>query len=172
LPGKTKEKTKSGFRTKKEAQVEAAELEKKLYLKQHTIIENQETILKDWLNEWLDVYGSQFGEGTLTIRKLYINKHIIPSLGNYKINQLSRIEYQKFINALIKQEYAKSTIQSIHSIFSAIINKAVELEMIPDNKYRGISIKAKKDNEKTIIYLEKKSVLLWKLLNSPLSIII
>jgi len=155
--GKSKEKTKSGFRTKKEAQIEAAEVEKKLYLQQHTIIQNQETILKDWLNEWLEVYGAQCEAGTLITRKRYINKHIIPNLGNYKINQLSKIEYQKFINALIKKGYAKKTVQTIHSIFCTAINKAVELEMLSHNKYRGISIKVENDEEK-INYLSREEV--------------
>ena len=86
--GNQREKTKGGFRTKKEAQIEAAEVEKMFYLNQHQIIKNKETILKDWLNQWMDVYGSQCASSTLKTRKIYIDKHIIPSLGFYKINQL------------------------------------------------------------------------------------
>jgi integrase len=154
--GKPKEKSKSGFRTKKEAQIEAAEVEKKFYLRQHSVIANSETILKDWLNEWLEIYGAQYAERTLFNRFWYINNHIIPSLGNYKMNQLTRIEYQKFINKLVEKGYAKKTIQTIHSIFCTAINKAVELEMVTHNKYQGISIKV--EEEEKINYLSRDEV--------------
>ncbi|RBP87869.1 site-specific recombinase XerD [Cytobacillus firmus] len=154
--GKPKEKSKSGFRTKKEAQVEASEVEKMFYLQQHSVIANKETILKDWLNEWLEIYGSQCSERTLFNREFYINNHIIPTLGNYKLNQLTRLEYQKFINYLIGKGYAKKTVQTIHSIFCTSINKAVELEMISHNKYQGISIKV--EEEEKINYLSRDEV--------------
>lgn len=144
VSGKQKEKTKGGFRTKKEAQLEAAEIEKKLYMGQHSIIQNKERLLQDWMVEWLEIYGVQGAETTLTNRKLYINKHIIPMLGNYKLTELSRMEYQKFINSL-SEKYARSTVQTIHSIFMTAINKAVELELLSHNKYRNMKIK-KDDN--------------------------
>jgi integrase len=156
--GKQKEKTKGGFHTKKEAQVEAAEVEKQIYLGQHAIIQNKETTVKGWLSEWLDVYGGHCQPGTLKTRTRYVNKHLIPKLGYYKLSQLSRIDYQKFINTLSKT-YAKKTIQTIHSIFCTAINKAVELEMITHNKFRNISIK-KEDNLVDIKnnYLNKEQV--------------
>ena len=76
--GKRKEKSKGGFRTKKEAQIEAAEIEKQIYLGHHEIIQSKEILLKDWLYEWLDIYGSQCQPSTLKNRKLYIEKNIIP----------------------------------------------------------------------------------------------
>ncbi|MGG0718735.1 site-specific integrase [Robertmurraya massiliosenegalensis] len=156
VTGKPKEKSKSGFTTKKEAQIEAAEIEKKLYLRQHTIIQSQEKLIKDWLSEWLEVYGQQCEKKTLINREWYTNKHLIPNLGNYKMNQLSKVEYQKFINILIDQGFARKTIQTIHSIFCTAINKAVELEMMSHNKYRGISIKF--DEEDKINYLTREEV--------------
>lgn len=156
--GKQKEKTKGGFRTKKEAQIEAAEVEKKFYLNQHSVIQSQEKLLKDWFVEWFDIYGSQCQPSTFKNRKNYVDNHIIPKLGNYKLSQLTRLEYQKFINSLI-EKYAKKTIQTIHSIFCTAINKAVEMELITHNKYRNISIKKEDDiNDSKINYLTKDEV--------------
>lgn len=156
--GKQKEKTKGGFRTKKEAQVEAAEVEKQIYLGQHAIIQSNELLVKDWFEKWLEVYGIHCEKSTLITRKRYINKHIIPKLGYHKLTLLTRIEYQKFINDLSKG-YAKTTVQTIHSIFCTAINKAVELEMLAGNKFRNISIK--KDENMVDIknnYLTKEQV--------------
>lgn len=142
--GKTKEKTKGGFRTKKEAQVEAGEIEKQLYLGKHNIIKSQEMFVKDWFTQWLEVYGTQCQPTTLENRKNYIKNHIIPNLGYHKLNHLTKIDYQKFINKLL-ETYAKKTVQTIHSIFCTAINKAVDLELLTHNKFRNISIKKEDD---------------------------
>jgi integrase len=160
--GKTKEKTKGGFRTKKEAQLEAAEVEKKLYFGQHAIIQNQELLLKDWLAQWIDVYGSQCQPKTLITRKNFLSKHVIPAIGHYKLSQLSRLDYQKFINRL-SDSYAKRTVQTIHSIFNTAINKAVELEMVSHNKYQRISVRNDAEDVLDIKnnYLSKDEVVLF-----------
>jgi integrase len=155
--GKTKEKTKGGFRTKKEAQIEAAEVEKQVYLNQHSIIQSKELLVKDWLTRWLDVYGVQCQPSTLVTRKHYV-KTIIANLGYYKLTQLTRLDYQEFINSL-SEKYAKRTVQTIHSVFCTAINKAVELQLIPYNKFRNMPIK--KDEAITDIknnYLTKEQV--------------
>jgi integrase len=138
--GKQREKSKGAFRTKKEAQIEAAEIEKQLYLGKNSVIKHKEILVKDWLKQWLDVYGSQCEAGTFITRKFYTENQLISHLGNYKLNQLTKIEYQKFINLMLKK-YARTTVQTIHSIFSTAINKAVDEELITHNKYRNISIK-------------------------------
>ncbi|MGG3802022.1 tyrosine-type recombinase/integrase [Metabacillus fastidiosus] len=138
--GKQREKSKGGFRSKKDAQIEAAEIEKQLYFNQHSVIQNQDIVVKDWLNE----YGPQCQPSTLENRKNYINNQIIPNIGHYRLSNLKRLDYEKFLNELLKK-YAKTTVQTIHSIFSTAINKAVELEMLTHNKYQNISLK--KENE-------------------------
>lgn len=156
--GKQREKSKGGFKTKKEAQIEAAEIEKKLYYGQHTVIKNQDILIKDWLTEWLHDYGSHCQTNTLKTRKFFIHSLLIPHLGYFKLSQLTRKDYQDFINKLIKQ-YSKSTVQTIHSVFCSAINKAVELEMLTHNKFTHISIK-KKDEISDIKnnYLNKDQV--------------
>jgi integrase len=156
--GKPKEKTKGGFRTKKEAQIEAAEVEKQIYLGQHAIIQSKEMTVKEWLTNWLEVYGIHCQPGTLITRQRYTNKHLIPKLGYYKLNELPRMDYQKFLNGL-SEKYAKKTIQTIHSIFCTAINKAVDLEILTHNKYRNISIK--KDDDQSDLknnFLTKEQV--------------
>lgn len=156
--GKTKEISKGGFRTKSEAKLAASELEKQIYLGKHSLLENREKLIKDWFNEWLEVYGSQVQLRTLKNRKTYVNNQIIPYLGDFKLNQLPRLEYQKFINRLT-ENYSLGTVKAIHSIFCIAINKAVELEMLTYNKYRNISIKKEKDlSERKINYLTRDEV--------------
>ncbi|WP_191556424.1 site-specific integrase [Metabacillus idriensis] len=156
--GNKREKSKGGFATKKEAQIMAAEIERRIYLGQHSIINSSEILVKDWLNKWLDVYCTQCEKSTLINRTNYVQKVIIPKLGNFKLNSLSRIEYQEFMNTLL-EKYAKRTVQTIHSIFMSAINKAVEAEIITHNKFRNINIKKESNlTDKKINYLDKEQV--------------
>lgn len=158
ITNKRREKTQKGFRTKKEAQVIAAEIERNLFLGKHSLIYNKERLVKDWLEEWLQIYGSQCEQKTLINRKLYIHKNVIPRIGNFKLNELTRVEYQKFINEL-SEKFARKTVQTIHAIFCSAINKAVEHEIVSHNNYQNISIK--KDSDYRMLkdnYLNKEQV--------------
>ncbi|WP_338444364.1 site-specific integrase [Bacillus sp. FSL K6-1012] len=155
---KRKEKTKKGFRTKREAQIAAAEIEKNLYFGKHSLIQNREKLVKDWLQEWMEVYGLQCEKRTRINRELYLQTHIIPRLGNFKLQELNRVEYQKFINELCGK-YARTTVQTIHSIFCSAINKAVEHELVSHNKFQNVSIKSDSDFRKLKNnYLDKSQV--------------
>lgn len=145
--GKRKEKVKAGFKTKKEAQIIAAQIEQEIYLGNNPILKKKEISVEDWLEEWLRIYGVMCHESTLIARKNYIKKAIIPKLGNYKLNQLKRVEYQKYINEL-SEKYAKKTVQTIHSIFCTAINKAVDLEHLPHNKFQNIQVQKDHNIEK------------------------
>ncbi|WP_010630874.1 tyrosine-type recombinase/integrase [Sporolactobacillus vineae] len=153
---KYREKTKGGFRTKKEAQVEASDIEEKIYLGQTTIVKSRDMLIKNWLNEWFEVYNEGITEKTRSYRQHYLQDIIIPILGGYRLATLTKTKYQRFINQLMKK-YKRRTVQSIHSIFCTAINKAVELEMLPFNKFQNVSITTKDDVIKTN-YLTKDEV--------------
>ncbi|MED4453061.1 site-specific integrase [Metabacillus fastidiosus] len=156
--GKQREKSKGGFRSKKDAQIEAAEIEKQLYFNQHSVIQNQDILVKDWLLDWLNEYGPQCQPSTLENRKKYINNQIILNIGHYRLSNLKRLDYEKFLNELLKK-YAKTTVQTIHSIFSTAINKTFELEMLSHNKYQNISLKKENEfSEEDRNYLTKEEV--------------
>jgi integrase len=133
------ETMKGGFRTKKEAQVEAAVIEERIYLGQTTVVKNQKMLVKDWLYEWLEVYNDNIKPKTYEYRKQYLDRIIVPAIGGYRLGGITKTQYQRFINKL-RKKYKKRTVQSIHSIVCTAFNKAVELELIPINKFHNISI--------------------------------
>lgn len=154
--GKVKEKSKRGFNSKKEAELAAAEMEKKLFIGDIDIIRNSDITVKDWAEQYLEIYGSQWRETSLEIRKFRIYKYIIPELGNYKLQKLSRLQYQKFINKKL-ESLKVNTVKSIHTTFMTIVNKAVEHGILDRNKFQGISI-SKSDEEEKIKFLTKEEV--------------
>ncbi|MCI1857968.1 MAG: N-terminal phage integrase SAM-like domain-containing protein [Sporolactobacillus sp.] len=109
---------KSGFKTKKEAQVEAGVIEERIYRGQTTVVKNQKMLVKDWLKEWLEVYNKRIKLKTYAYRKDYVNRVIIPAIGNYRLGGMTKAQYQRFINKLQKK-YKKepySPFDRLHSI--------------------------------------------------------
>lgn len=130
---------KSGFKTKREAQVEAAIIEERIYLGQTTVVKNPKMLVKDWFYEWLEIYNENIKPKTYAYRQDYLDRVIVPAIGGHRLGGITKTQYQRFINKL-RKKYKKRTVQSIHSIVCTAMNKAVELELIPNNKFHNISI--------------------------------
>ncbi|WP_254698677.1 site-specific integrase [Parageobacillus sp. VR-IP] len=156
VTGKIKEKSKRGFASKKEAELAAAEVEKKLFVGDVDVVKNSDITVKDWIEQYLELYEGQWRETTRKTRKTRLYNHIIPALGNYKLQKLTRAQYQAFINKEL-ETLKESTVKGIHGLFMTIINKAVEHGIIDRNKFQGISI-SKGNEEEKIKFLTKEEV--------------
>jgi integrase len=156
VTGKVREKSKRGFASKKEAELAAAEVEKKLFIGDVDVVKNSDITVKDWIEQYLELYGSQLREITLKTRKTRLYNHIIPELGNYKLQKLTRMQYQKFINKKL-DTMKESTVKGLHATLMTIVNKAVEHGIIDRNKFQGISI-SKGNEEEKIKFLTKEEV--------------
>jgi integrase len=156
VTGKVREKSKRGFASKKEAELAAAEVEKKLFIGDVDVVKNSDITVKDWIEQYLELYEGQWRETTRKTRKTRLYNHIIPALGNYKLQKLTRAQYQAFINKEL-ETLKESTVKGIHGLFLTIINKAVEHGIIDRNKFQGISI-SKGDEEEKVKFLTKEEV--------------
>lgn len=120
---KRREKSKGGFNTKKEAQIEATAEE--MALNQTGVVENSNIFLKDYLNEWLEVYKKPVVRPiTYGVLERNVRLNIIPRFGNYRLKDIKRSEYQQWINELTNQ-YSVGTIRRIHSLMNCAMNNAV-----------------------------------------------
>lgn len=143
--GKTKEKTKGGFRTKKEAQLAAAEEEAKI--NHFGFAENGNERVDNFFEDWLEVYKRPNVKPiTYSVQERNVRLNILPRWGNYRLKDITRTEYQKWINEL-REHYSEGTVRRIHSIMSsAMIDAVHEFNIIRENPIQKIKIP--KDNEK------------------------
>ncbi|PLC16902.1 site-specific integrase [Bacillus paralicheniformis] len=149
---KFKEKSKRGFNTKKEAQLAAAEEEKKVF--NGFELDDHPYSLKNYLHEWLKEYKSGVvRKNTFELHKRNVNNHIIPHFKNIDIKEVKPILYQKFINSLCNKNYSKRTVEIIHSTMSNAMEKAVLLGKIEKNPCVGIEIKTNKKREYNIEFI-------------------
>lgn len=147
VTGKPKEKSKRGFKSKKEAEIAAAEVEKQLMIGNVDEVLNSEITIKEWITQYLDLYSPRLRKTTLRTRTSRFDKHILPSLGHLKIQKISRVQYQKFINSKL-ESMSESTVKSLHGTFMMLINKAAEHGIIQTNKFKGIAIKKENEEDK------------------------
>ncbi|KIL72347.1 Phage integrase [Bacillus badius] len=127
--GKRKQKKKSGFRTKKEAEAAAAILKNEI--NQGVYVEESDVIFEDFANEWLALYE---GTGIVKESTVRIRRHEIKRLADYfarlKLKNITRRQYQNALNDLKKRGYAQNTIDGAHRTGRMIFKKAVELEIL------------------------------------------
>lgn len=137
--GKRREKTKGGFSAKKEAQLAAAAEE--LKIEERGFAENGNEIIATFIEEWLETYKRPAVKlNTYLVQERNVRLNILPRWGNYRLKDITRSEYQKWINEL-RDHYSEGTTRRIHSIFASAINDAVyEFGILRDSPLKRIKI--------------------------------
>jgi integrase len=163
--GKRKQKTKSGFKTKKDAQNAAAADQKDLV--DGLYIEESDVIFCDFCKEWLKLYSESVKESTIRVRE-----HELGCLSFYfekmQLRKISKKAYQNALVDLRNRGYANNTIAGIHGTGKMLFKKAREFDLIKKNPTEY----AKPPRAKTTIeeiehsdelpkYLEKKELSLF-----------
>lgn len=145
--GKYKEKSKGGFKTKKEAQLAAAKVEEKVA--NGNDINSSEVVFNEYLPEWLEVYKKgSVSPGSYKNYEKNIRVHLLPEFGEVKLKDFSRKQYQTFINVLL-ETLSKSTVNGIHVVMHNALENAVnELEILDRNPANKITIKEHKVSDK------------------------
>jgi integrase len=151
INNKRKQKTKSGFVTKKEAIAAMNEL---IYqLNKGTWIQPKDILLKDFATDWLEDRRHRLRDTTLEQYESKIKKWINPLMGEMKIQNIKPIHAQKFANQLL-ETLIPSTAKKIYSILKMIFKHAVSLEVISKNPLENVSIQEKRNQVNTWTFEE------------------
>jgi integrase len=137
VTGKRKQKTVSGFKTKKEAEAACNELLNQL--NKGYYIENTNQTFAEYLEEWLNDYAkTKVKPSTFKNYKNAVYGRIIPALGQLKLKELKLYHGQKFINTLVEEGKSSSYVLFIYRILHTALEQAVKLEKIPRNPFDGV----------------------------------
>lgn len=77
----------------------------------------------------------------------YYNNHIKSVYGTRSLSDISRSEYQAFIDGKVTKGYAETTLTTINSIMQQIMNDAARNDIIFKNKLSGITIDGAKQQK-------------------------
>ncbi|MFC7061119.1 site-specific integrase [Halobacillus seohaensis] len=140
LSGKNKEMSKRGFETKPQARFAAQEMEKQLLNNYESATDT--TLLKDFLQEWLQDYKRDVvRKNTYELHSRNIEKQIKPYFQQILLKKVKPVMYQKFLNHLFDQGYSKRTREIIHGTMFNAMEKALHLNRIERNPCTGATIK-------------------------------
>mgnify|MGYP005889834043 CR=1 FL=1 len=126
--------------------------------------------VKSWVQMWYEVYAEpRLRENTKDYYLNYINNHIIPQLGDIKLDKLTTIQIQKFYNDLQKngrvQRYqhiqlknkglSVRVVHGIHTLLNNCLEQAVSERLILVNPARGCKLPKMEKREMKVLPEEK-----------------
>ncbi|AAU85051.1 integrase [Bacillus phage BCASJ1c] len=159
VDGKSQPIRKGGFKTKKEAQAAAAEVEAELRkgVTPHLKLEP----FDEYFESWMKLYKSDVTNNT---KERY--KNTLETIKNYfgskPIQQINKRTYQAFLNEYART-HARATTKKLNTHIRACVKDAIDEGVIRVDFTRKASIsgdnKAKKDDEKHLHYRDSQKLL-------------
>lgn len=161
LTKKQKQKTKSGFATKKEAISAARKIENQL--ESGTYVKETKITFEEVSHDWIKVYAQSAKVSSVRARSKEM-KHFISVWGPYPLQKITKQIYQKRIVEL-SEKYSRNYVSGIHACGRMIFNYALELELIKTNptekvqmpKYQA-KVEEIEKREEEIKFLEKEEL--------------
>lgn len=150
VTGKDKQASKSGFLTKKDAQLAAALFERQFHSGDY--VQRSVVSFESLCEEWLRHYQAQgIKISSYETRKKGL-AHMIEKFGDMPIQKITKKVYQDAIDSLARR-YSVNTLIIIHSSANMAFNYAHEHKMIKDIPSKGVKLPQKR---KTISELENE----------------
>ncbi|MHA7963719.1 site-specific integrase [Paenibacillus sp. CAU 1782] len=124
---------KRGFKTKRDALNALSELEHKLL--QGTFVKPNKIIYQEYMIEqWLEDKQTRVKKQTVETYRWLVEQHILPSLGQFQISELTPIIIQSLYNRLTKEKaLSDENIQKIHTLINDSLKKAERWGLISKN---------------------------------------
>lgn len=158
VDGKRQQPSKSGYRTKKEAEIAGNQAYNE-YFNTGLVFEPTELSIADYLDYWLEhdvklnlAYNTQLGYIGI------VENHLKPAFGQYKLKSLQPAIAQEFFNKLKLQGLSKSSIMGILSVFKGAYDYAIEpCNFIKENPLEKIKMPKidRKPRERIILTTEE-----------------
>lgn len=156
IHGKIHSKSKGGFKTKRAAELYFNVLEEK-GLKASQDLELDDTTFKGYFDEWAETY--RIPNITKSTKRWYdsTSREIEENFGITDITEISRRQYQAFINKYGKDK-AKGSVRKLHSLIHACVQNAVYEDVITKDFTRGIILTYDKSKTKKVDYLNMTEI--------------
>lgn len=94
--------------------------------------------VKDWLTIWVKEYMGDVKESTAFLYTRYVDKYIVPKLGNIRLEALTTPAIQAFYNSLIRPKegirpLSAKTVKNVHGALHKALQQAVLIGYIRSN---------------------------------------
>lgn len=89
-----------------------------------------------------------------------LNKYILPVLGKQKVNKLTRVDIQQWINHISDQGISPKTVRNYYSALAGMMQFAIDMNIIEDTPCKNVRLPKKETTEADSYTLEEVSMLL------------
>ena len=162
INGITVRYSKSGFKTKKEAQEHEAMMLAEL--QEHGSIKKDiNKTFDEVYNEFIEIGANEYQPNTITLMKRNYKAHIKDKLGNILINKFDYALLQKYFNS--RSEYGISVNKNVKSVINNVLNYAIKLSYINSNPMPLVNIGGvdKAKNKEQILLDSEMNIIINKL---------
>lgn len=122
-------------------------------------IEQTNITVNDWEKEWFKAYKSACRQTTKNFYESLYEKHIKPSIGMMRLNQVKEHACQKILNDMSKT-HSEKTVAAVRSILFSLFDKAQANHYIITNPAQRLSAKGKaKKKRRELTQNERKKYL-------------
>ena len=141
IDGKRKFLSKSGFKTKSEAEKEGI-IAYNNYLNTGNSFSVSDMSYSDFLDYWIEKYCYvNLKYHTMQAYQSIIKNHIKPKSGFYRLSQITRAMLQEFINQIyINKSFSKNFLNNIKKVIKCSMNYAYEYDYIKINPAIGLKL--------------------------------
>jgi integrase len=155
--GAPDETSKGGFKTKPEAVLAAAAAQ--LEVEYYGFMPDGNELVNKYFEKWLEVYKKPNVKPiTYTVQERNVRLNILPRWGHLKIKEITRNEYQEWINEL-RGHYSEGTVRRIHSIMNCAMSDAVhEFNIIRDNPLQRIKIPKETEDKRKVSWFSREQL--------------
>lgn len=119
-------------------------------------IEQTNITVDDWMNEWFKAYKSACRQTTQNFYKSLYEKHIKPSIGLVRLNQVKEHTCQKILNDM-SQTHSEKTVAAVRSILFSLFDKAQANRYIITNPAQHLSAKGKAKKQRRELTLTERN---------------
>lgn len=119
--------TRGGFKTKKEAEQALAKFS--LDIGQGINYGNN-ILVKDFLEQWLNVLQKDRSYNTMLVYKHLIKNHIIPNLGHFKVKDIRTSHIQSLYNRILDSNISIASANLIINILNFSLKYALKMDII------------------------------------------
>ncbi|WP_430598236.1 tyrosine-type recombinase/integrase [Enterococcus sp. AZ177] len=151
--GKFREISKSGFRTKRDAQSAANDIESKMNA--GISVKNENMIVSEYLEMWVALKEKHVKKSTLAKIKRSITLHILPKFSYYRLNEVKRMDCIAWVNDMCSH-LAVDSAKSYCATFTNALEDAVnDYKLISVNPMKGIKYPRSEKRKNDIQFFEK-----------------
>jgi integrase len=140
--GKQQEYTKSGFLTWRDADIVLKQFEIDLSEGKIGAIESSSVTVDTYFNRMAKrkLKLGIWKESTRKTTVNFYNRFLKPSFGKRKLDEITRSQFQTFLDTLAERGLAKSTVRTISSVMLQIMNSAEFEDVIYKNRLKGMLV--------------------------------